>query len=121
MRTDIKGIENDPAAVSEAIRRLAEVAVREDCALISETGGAPDDMQNAALVEAISRPVRHACRYAIDMLVGHLGSLIGHEAARDQLAAILAEQRTLPEVRAAQEKLERTSGKPAPSTLRSVH
>lgn len=113
--------EKDPAAVAEALRRLSELAVQEDCSLINSLGGVPDDVKNLTLSGAIQHPIWFACRYAINVLILHLGSLIGAEAAHAQFAAILAEQRLQPEVREAQEKLERASGKPAPSTLRSVH
>jgi hypothetical protein len=91
------------------------------CSLIHETGGLPDDVRNQTLSGAIIHPVWFAARYAINILIAHLGSLIGPQAAHDQFAAILAECRASPEVRAAEEKLEQMSEKPAPSSLRSVH
>lgn len=121
MSIDATGPENDPAAVTEAIRRLSELAVREDCDLINGTGGVPDDVRNQTLSGAVQHPIWFACRYAINIMIVHLASLIGAEAAHAQFAAILAEQRLSPEAREAQEKLDRASGKPAPSTLRSVH
>lgn len=121
MSNDLDEIRNDPAAVTEALRRLLEAAFAEDTALINRAGRWPEDVQNSLTVAAITHPVSFACRKAADIMLAYLAILIGKEAADAQFNALIAERNAKPEVQASLRKVERTSGKRPASTLRSVH
>ena len=121
MSAEFETIENDPAAVVEAIHKLVEVAVIEDSALIDWLKSWPDPVRYSTLTDPVLHPVASSCRCAIDVLIAHLGTLIGKAAARVQVSVIIAEQTSTPEVRDTIRNVERTSGKPTPSSPRSVH
>lgn len=121
MNTDLEKIGTDPVAVTEAMRRLLEASVAEDTALINRAGHWPEDVQNSLAVAAITHPISFACRKAADVMLAHLATLIGREAAETQFNALIADLGAQPEVRASLKKVERASGKAASSSLRSVH
>ena len=121
MSNDLEKIRTDPAAITEAMRRLLETAFAEDTALIRRAGRWPEDVQNSLAVAAITHPVGFACHKAADVMLAQLATLVGQEAADTQFNAFIAEMGAQPEVRASMKKVERTSGKRASSSSRSVH
>jgi hypothetical protein len=113
-------IEDDPAAVVEALRRLLEVGFAEDTDLINRSGGWPDDVRDSPATAAIKHPIAFACRQAVTAVRAHLATLIGAEAAAAQFDALIAEQNARPDVKASLEIVEQSSGK-APPHVPSLH